>query len=739
MTVGAHRRRGGRVGSMVSIALLGTAIAAGTLELVPSAYADTSTRQNHQNAHRARPDGVNRVTATDDGVRVAGTAAPDSAVRIHALGTEQDTDAWRRTEPVAEVRAGADGTFDAAVQETRSAVDPYYAKYVAVSDGTVLGSHHYVDDNRVTPINDYPYPRTQSIKGLQVQMTDDAEELGNQHAAVNVALDSLLQLKNEGAQGTIVFESGGREFFFDREVVRAHDRTISSLSDTGQVVNLILLAYNNTDQNSAASKLIHPDAELTAGTVFGFDTVTAEGVAYYTAAVRFLTQRYTRTDQAHGRAVGFIVGNEVDAQWTWANMGEKPLSDFLRDYERALRITAQAARAAYGNARVYTSLTHSFNTPAMPDPSGGLRYYPGRAVLDGLNELTKAHGDYPWNVAHHPYPEDLTDPAFWLDETATTDPETTERITFENIELLPAYLDRPELKYAERSRRIILSEQGCNTPDESAESQQLQAACYVAAYYKVRFAGDIDAFILHRHVDHKEEGGLRLGLWTWNDDHPEPSSPYQRKPIHDVFRAIDTEDSLAATEFAKPIIGIDNWSELIPDFDPTALAERETPFQAEAERGGEPVDPQPISGFDSGTDGWQQSHNANAVSAADGLLSVSFDELATRWRGTKRSFEQPPTTGEHPWLTVLLRPGDASTAGAREVQLRAYAGDTAVARAVVPLADNADPQRVSMNLSGWDSARAITRVEVWLRGSTHTDWSGTYQLDQVALASDITE
>src|SRR5699024_4256306 len=133
------------------------------------------------------------------------------------------------------------------------------------------------------------------------------------------------------------------------------------------------------------------------GTVFGFDTVTANGVAHYTAAVEFIAQRWTREDGRYGQAPGFIVGNEIDAQWTWSNMGEQPLEDFVRYYERALRLTHQAVRGTYAEGRVYTSLTHSWTLPSGPeDPSG--RYYPGRDVIDELNARSKAHGDYGWHV-----------------------------------------------------------------------------------------------------------------------------------------------------------------------------------------------------------------------------------------------------------------------------------------------------------------------------------------------------
>lgn len=683
--------------------------------------------------------GVTAVTARDSEIVVGGTAPPGSEVDLYALGIETDPAAWAEEDPVVTVAPDADGSFSAALP--RSDDDGlYYAKYLAVSDGEVLGTFRHVDDNQVTPLNSYPYPEALSKKGLQVQETDDAEELGNQHAGINMAFNELMQLQDEGPEDTITFVSQGREFYFDREAVEAQDRHIKPLSDNDQIVNLILLVYQSSDPNSAASVLIHPDADPTGGPVFGFDTETAEGVAHYTAAMEFVTQRYTRADERYGRAVGYIVGNEVDAQWTWQNMGDKPLAEFLLYYERALRITEMAARAAYSEARTYTSLTHCWTTVCgnNPDADEPTRFYEVRDVVNGLNALTKTHGDYGWFLAHHPYPENLFDPAFWEDTTATGDVDTTPRITFKNIELLPDHLARPELTYGSEPRRVILSEQGCNTANNSEEAQRLQAACYALAYYKVRFLDSVDSFILHRHVDHKVEGGLRLGLWTWDEDRPEPSSPDEQKIAYDVFRYIDTERSLEVTEFALDVIGIEDWSELVPGWDPGALAQRPLPTAAGTSTTARPGATTPVSTFDDGTEGWRTSDNATSVTASDGGLAVTSDTLAKLWRGTDVELTEPLDATGSPVLTTRLELPAQGAEGTRYAKVKAYSGSGGViAEGTARLAADGGVQRVSVDLSDWEGTDAITRLKVWVRGSTHTDWAVTYQVQDVQLATGL--
>ena len=129
-----------------------------------------------------------------------------------------------------------------------------------------------------------------------------------------------------------------------------------------------------------------------------------------------------------------------------------------------------------------------------------------------MNRLSKVGGDFDWHVAYHPYPADLFDPRTWLDKTALPNADTP-KITFKNLEQLTAYLRRPEMLCHGKPRRVILSEQGFNTPD-GPDGQTLQAAGYCYGWIKASRLEGIDAFILNRHVDNAEEGGLNLGLWS---------------------------------------------------------------------------------------------------------------------------------------------------------------------------------------------------------------------------------
>ncbi|WP_187414399.1 DUF5722 domain-containing protein [Nonomuraea sp. PA05] len=691
-------------------------------------------------AHAAVEGGVSGVEVGESTITVTGTAS--GPAELYALDIWQDTHSGE--EPVATVGAGE---FRVEVPRMDGDQDRLYDKFLAVGAGGPLGEVHYADKLSFAAASQTPYPVLPGKKGLQVQMTDDAEEIGVQHAGINLALDSVM-MAGPGAPGnTIEFVSQGRTYYFDRGAVAGLDAQVKPLSDNGVLVNLIVLVYNSGAANSAARKLIHPDAELGKGTVYAFNTKTAEGEAYFTAAMEFFAQRYSQADERYGRAWGWIVGNEIDAQQFWYNMGPQDRDVFLEQYAKAMRLTAQAVRKADANARVYTSLTHFWTGAANADP----KYtYKGRDVVDGLNALTKRQGDFAWNIAYHPYPENLFNPAFWNDKTAT-DSFDTMRITFKNIELLPRYLAQEHLTYGGERRRVILSEQGLNSQDYSAKELELQAAAYAYAYYKVAFADGIDSFILHRHVDHKQEGGLRLGLWTWDEEHSAPSNAGERKPIHEVFAAIDTERSLEVTEFAKKVIGISDWKDVIPGFDPAALAVREPPATVGTQLDAKPVAERVISGFETGTGGWRPSDNAAAVEqvAVDGghALRVRFErdlpgwsQYAKSYKGADVLFGEPLDASRTTQLSVSVRVPESADDGFKPgnvftAKIRAYGRDGAVAEGVGAIDPALGWNRLTLDLSRWAPRAAISRVKVWVRGSVGSDWAGSYEIDRLSLAA----
>lgn len=696
------------------------------LTIGPAASADDVS------ALAERAGQVSAVVVDDTGITINGRVdaawQTDAAVlHVYELATYETPEAIEGREPVTSTPGSSDGAFAMTVGRFDGQRDRYHSKFfmVAEVDGvsTAVDDPRYVTEVAFEPTRDYPYPEPSSKKGLQVEMpgvsmAGDAEELGVDHATVNFTLDGLFYEEPVAAEDMIVYEFDGREYYFRRSHVESYDAQISSLSDNGMLVYLILLLYNQNIPNSPVDKLIHPDAALGEGTVYAFNASNAEGVGYLRAAFSFIAERYTRPDEKYGRALGFIVGNEVDSQWIWSNMGEQTMQNFVANYERTVRLAWQAARIHYGELRVYISLTHYWNMRHANDP---LRYYTGRDVIEEMNRLSKQGGDYPWHIAHHPYPQNLTNPRTWEDTTAL-DNFDTPRVTFKNLHILPEYLRQDHLLVDGAPRRVVLSEQGFNTPDLSEESQQVQAAAYAYAYYKAHHLPEIDAFILHRHVDHQQEGGLRLGLWMWDPNRSEPSAPGEPKYIYNVFRDIDTTRSLEVTEFAKPVIGIDDWSEVVPNWNPSTLAVRTPPTVVGARWTDGPVIARAVE-----PERWEPAENVSAAAVGEEAVTARFSSLANVWKGVQARWAEPIDASATPYFTTNLRLAGGSPVGTAEVKVKVYSGRR-VAEAGAYLDPAADSQQVGVDLRNWAGRNAIDRIKIWVRADSNATWSAATEV-----------
>lgn len=390
--------------------------------------------------------------------------------------------------------------------------------------------------------NTDPFPTPPDVKGIQVQMTDDALSLGIHHATINVNLTALYTPKSKPGAG---------EFVWNENYLTSLDRQIKPLSDAGIVVYLIIIAYPS--KNPAIDAVVlHPghrkDYKFTVGAV---NTTNR----FLDAVISMLAERWSGAHPEHGRVWGWIIGNEVNSHFLWNNMGLVPLETAASEYEKAFRIAHSAIRKHSQNARTYLSSDHHWSS-SMHNVSPQ-EATPGRDFLDTFARLVRERGDFDWNVAWHPYPENLGNPRAWADKTVTHD-DNTNKVTFKNLEVLPKHLERPELLFNGKPRRIILSEQGFHTL-LTPEGEKLQATAFAYAWEKIQTLPTIDAFIYHRHVDHAHEGGLRLGLWRNAPN--SVADPYSKKLIYELFKKAGTPAWRAAADTLLPVTGLQAWDQ----------------------------------------------------------------------------------------------------------------------------------------------------------------------------------
>ncbi|MDB6075119.1 MAG: hypothetical protein JWO89_2759 [Verrucomicrobiaceae bacterium] len=402
-----------------------------------------------------------------------------------------------------------------------------------------------------------PFPVPPDIKGLQVQMADDALHLGIHHAGINVSLGGLMD-PGKGP-GNPRWTCEGEEFAFNAGYLRSLDAQVRPLSEAGVVVYAIILAYPTKDKMKDAV-LLHPKARADGKySIAAFNTATPEGLRWYRAVMEFLADHWSGREAEHGNVWGWIIGNEVNSHWMWYNIGSASLEEVASEHEKAVRIANEAVHRSLANARVYVSLDHHWRI-SMSGISAQ-EAVPGRDFLDAFARIARARGDFGWNLAHHPYPEDLGNPRVWADKSETFD-DNTPKVTFKNLEVLCHHLAKPELLFEGKPRHIILSEQGFHTP-ATPNGEQVQAAAYAYAWEKCQRL-PIDAFIYHRHVDHSQEGGLHLGLWR-----NRPGSiadPFEKKQIYGLFQKAGTPTWDEAAKGLLPVTGLKSWDEIIPRY-----------------------------------------------------------------------------------------------------------------------------------------------------------------------------
>jgi hypothetical protein len=100
-----------------------------------------------------------------------------------------------------------------------------------------------------------PFPTPPSIKGLQVQMEDDAIALGIHHAGVNINITGLVDLQKKPGNPKRTVD--GYEFSFNESYLRSLDSQIKPLSDKGILVYLIVIAYPSKNA-TVDSLVVHP-------------------------------------------------------------------------------------------------------------------------------------------------------------------------------------------------------------------------------------------------------------------------------------------------------------------------------------------------------------------------------------------------------------------------------------------------------------------------------------------------
>lgn len=488
------------------------------------------------------PSTVSNVQVTSDKVTVKGKCGGSGTYVLAEITPWQDVTELE-TYPYTQNLSGSDFTVTVdRIVPNREGIkyDRVFSKWAVVKvdgDKQTLDSHaRYADE--VAPKKSPAAVPLRNKKGFGAGDSDlyfnDCKEMNVGSITMNVVLNNYIT--GEGAG----YSYGGKEYSLG-PVKDYVDYVTQKASETGLVVSAIILCQTNS---------IFKDPENTGGNYTMPNMTTAKAFNLYAAALEHMASTHCYSGK---RISHWIMHNEVDFANEWTNMGSQPMLRYIDRYIKSMRICYNIVRQYDQNASVLASYTHNWTK------ADGA--YAPKDMLEKTVEYSNAEGDFRWGVAYHPYPQDLTKPAFWVNDTQATYSMDSKYITFKNLEVLDAWIKQKANLYKGTTKRLLfLSEQGTNSPSYSESDLALQAAGGSWAWKKVSKLDGIDAIQWHNWADNKAEGGLRIGLRTFDEGSVQAMTP---KPVWYVWKAAGTAEEDTVLDQYKTTLGIIDWDSIL--------------------------------------------------------------------------------------------------------------------------------------------------------------------------------
>ena len=488
------------------------------------------------------PSKVTNVQVTSDKVIIKGNCGGSGTYLLAEITPWQDVTELEKYPYTQDLSGGGFTVTVDRIVPNREGIryDKVFSKWAVVKvdgDRQTLDSHaRYADD--VVPKKSPEAVPLRNKKGFGAGDIDlyfsDCKEMNVGSITMNVVLNDYITGEGSGySYGGQNYSLGAFKDYVDRVTRRAGEMDL--------VLSAIILCQTNS---------IFKDPENKGGNYTMPNLTTAKAFNLYAAALEHMAS--THCTQGN-RISHWIMHNEVDFANEWTNMGDQPMMRYLDRYIKSMRICYNIARQYDQNASVLGSYTHCW---AKADGS-----FAPKMMLEKTVEYSSAEGDFRWGVAYHPYPQNLTKPSFWIDDTQATYSLNSKYVTFKNLEVIDAWIRQKENFYKGKTKRVLfLSEQGTNSPSYSESDLALQAAGGAWAWKKVSKLDGIDAIQWHNWADNKAEGGLRIGLRTFAEGSVSNLTP---KPVWYVWKAAGTAEEDSVFDQYKTTLGISDWDSIL--------------------------------------------------------------------------------------------------------------------------------------------------------------------------------
>lgn len=488
------------------------------------------------------PSKVTNVQVTSDKVIIKGNCGGSGTYLLAEITPWQDVTELEKYPYTQDLSGGGFTVTVDRIVPNREGIryDKVFSKWVVVKvdgDRQTLDSHaRYADD--VVPKKSPEALPLRNKKGFGAGDIDlyfsDCKEMNVGSITMNVVLNDYIKGEGSGySYGGQNYSLGAFKDYVDRVTRRAGEMDL--------VVSAIILCQTNS---------IFKDPENKGGNYTMPNLTTAKAFNLYAAALEHMASTHCTPGN---RISHWIMHNEVDFAKEWTNMGDQPMMRYLDRYIKSMRICYNIVRQYDQNASVLGSYTHCWT---VADGN-----YAPKKMLEATVAYSEAEGDFRWGVAYHPYPQDLTKPSFWVNDTQATYSLNSKYVTFKNLEVIDAWIRQKENFYKGKTKRVLfLSEQGTNSPSYSESDLALQAAGGAWAWKKVSKLDGIDAIQWHNWADNKAEGGLRIGLRTFAEGSVSNLTP---KPVWYVWKAAGTAEEDSVFDQYKTTLGISDWDSII--------------------------------------------------------------------------------------------------------------------------------------------------------------------------------
>ncbi|WP_029231509.1 DUF5722 domain-containing protein [Butyrivibrio sp. VCB2006] len=371
---------------------------------------------------------------------------------------------------------------------------------------------------------------------------NEVVELGVQQAAYNINLEDVI-----GGNGAVQYSYNGKVYGFDSVKLSQYDHCVRTTSNQGIGLTMVLL----NPYAKGEEFMISPSSRGGIGrsNYYMMNTSEQKGLEYLEAVVSFLANRYNGRN-GFGQVDNWVVANEVNAKNVWNYSSVSDELTYAQLYVDSLRVCYNAIKSKNSNATVCISLDQNWTHVHNPGS-----YYSARSMIEAINAVAKAQGNFDWAVAEHPYNYPMTWTSFWTpkNETAAAMIQhniNTPYLSMQNIEQLTDYLSLPEMRNTKGNvRPVLLTEIGYS----STQGEEAQAYAMVYAYQRAMTNSHIKMIIFNRQTDYPLEvrQGLSVGLTDQNG---------RRKLAFEVFKQMNGANGGTYVQQAAAYMGIANWN-----------------------------------------------------------------------------------------------------------------------------------------------------------------------------------